>query len=168
LPVRENLTLKLKYTKYQIALEIMGFLLLVGIIIFVYTRWNQIPQQVPTHYNAIGEIDSWGNKDIIIFLPEISILLYAFMTIASYYPQSVNVSILSLISNVKITDKNKEAVNQNKCNLSLFTKVEILTFIFFLIYYITTSQSLPIIFLSFFITIILVTSIFFITRIILL
>ena len=146
----------------------MGFLLLVGIIIFVYTRWNQIPQQVPTLYNGIGEIDSWGNKDIIIFLPEISILLYAFMTIASYYPQSVNVSILSLISNVKITDKNKEAVNQNKRNLSLFTKVEILTFIFFLIYYITTSQSLPIIFLSFFITIILVTSIFFITRIILL
>ena len=125
----------------------------------------KFPQQIPTHYNAMGEIDSWGSKDIIIFLPEISILLYAFMTGASLFQQSMNVSMLSLISVVKITAKNKETVNLNKRNLSLFIKIEILSFIFFLIYYMTTSQSLPFIVPLFFITIIFVTSIFFIIRI---
>ena len=160
--------MKLKYNKYQIDLEIIGLLLLVGIIIFVYIRWNQIPQQIPTSYNLMGQIDSWGSKDIIIFLPEISILLYVFMTATSFFPQNLNVSLVSIISLEKIIDENKEALNLNKRNLSLLTKVEILTFIFFLLYYLTTSQSLPIIIPSFFITIILVTSIFFIVRIILL
>jgi uncharacterized membrane protein len=158
--------MKLNYTKYQIALEIIGLLLLVGIIIFVYTRWDQIPQQIPISYNAMGEIDTWGSKNIIIFLPEISILLYAFLTVSSFFPQSLNISLVStIISSEKISDENKEAVNINKRNLSLFTKVEILTFIFFLLYYLTTSQSLPIIIPSFFVTIILVTSIFFLVRI---
>lgn len=158
--------MKLNYTKYQITLEIIGLLLLVGIIIFVYTRWAQIPQQIPISYNAMGEIDTWGSKDIIIFLPEISILLYAFMTATSFFPQNFNISLVStIISSEKLAEENKEAVNLNKRNLSLFTKVEILTFIFFLLYYLTTSQSLPIIIPSFFVTIILVTSIFFLLRI---
>ncbi|WP_197078783.1 MULTISPECIES: DUF1648 domain-containing protein [Methanosarcina] len=31
-------------------------------MLFIYARWVQIPQQVPVHYNALGEIDSWGSK----------------------------------------------------------------------------------------------------------
>jgi len=86
-------------------LKTVGFLLLVGMIVFVYTQWNQIPQQVPMHYNAMGEIDRLGSKYGILFLPAISILLYTFITVVSFFPQIWNVP-------VKITDENKEIVSQ--------------------------------------------------------
>jgi len=77
--------MKLKYTKLQLALEIIGLLFLVGMIVFIYTQWDQIPQQVPMHYNALGEIDRWGSKYQTLILPAIGILLYTFMTVVSFF-----------------------------------------------------------------------------------
>ena len=149
--------MKLKYTKFQIALETIGLLLLVGMIVFVYTQWNQIPQQVPMHYNAMGEIDSWGSKYEIFFLPAISILLYVFITAVSFFPHIWNVP-------VKITDENKEGVYISTKDLLLFLKVEILTSFFYINYHTVTAQPLPIIFLPVFMIIIFGTLIFFIVR----
>jgi len=157
--VRENLTMELKYTKFQIALETIGLLLLVGMIILIYTRWNQIPQQIPMHYNAIGEIDNWGSKEDILFLPVVSILLYAFLTALSFFPQIQNIPIL-------ITDENKESVYHNIKNLYIFLKIEIVMLLFLFVYYITIAQPLPIAVIPIFIIILLGTSIFFIVRII--
>ena len=108
--------MKLKYTKFQIVLETIGLILIVGMIIFVYTQWDQIPQQVPMHYNAMGEIDSWGSKYEILFLPAISILLYVFITAVSFFPQIWNVP-------VRITDENKEAVYLSSKDLLIIMKV---------------------------------------------
>lgn len=151
--------MKLKYTKFQITLEIIGLLLLVGMIVFVYTQWSQIPQQVPMHYNAMGEIDSWGSKYEILFLPAISILLYAFITAVSFFPQIWNVP-------VQITDENKEAVYLSTKDLLIFVKIEILASFFYINYHTATAQPLPITFLPVFIIITLGTLIFFVVRII--
>ena len=29
--------------------------------------WNQLPEQIPTHWNAAGEVDGWGSKPFAIF-----------------------------------------------------------------------------------------------------
>ena len=29
--------------------------------------WNQLPEQIPTHWNAAGEIDGWSSKSFAIF-----------------------------------------------------------------------------------------------------
>ena len=29
--------------------------------------WNQLPEQIPTHWNASGEIDGWGSKAFAVF-----------------------------------------------------------------------------------------------------
>ena len=36
--------------------------ILVGLIL-----WNQLPEQIPTHWNAAGEIDGWSSKPFAIF-----------------------------------------------------------------------------------------------------
>lgn len=132
--------MKLRYTKFQAVSEIIGLLLLVGMIIFVYINWNQIPQQVPTHYNANGEIDSWGSKYSILSLLIISIFLYGFITAVSFFPQIWNVP-------VQITAENKEAVYLSTKNLLILVKVEIITLFFYLEYHTITSQPLTIMFL---------------------
>ena len=29
--------------------------------------WNQLPEQMPTHWNAAGEIDGWSSKPFFVF-----------------------------------------------------------------------------------------------------
>ena len=36
--------------------------ILVGVIL-----WNQLPEQIPTHWNAVGEIDGWSSKAFAVF-----------------------------------------------------------------------------------------------------
>lgn len=149
--------MKLKYTKLQLALEIIGLLFLVGMVVFIYTQWDQIPQQIPMHYNALGEIDSWGSKYQTLILPTISILLYIFITVVSFFPQIWNVP-------VQITDENKEVVYLSTKNLIIFMKVEMLIIFFYLNYHTVTAQPLSITFLPISMIIIFGTLIFFIVR----
>ena len=151
--------MKLEYTKLQLALEIIGLIFLVGMVVFIYTQWDQITQQVTMHYKALGEIDSWGSKYQTLILPTISILLYSFITVISFFPQIWNVP-------VQITDENKEAVYLSTMNLIIFIKVEILAIFFYLNYHTVTAQPLSVIFLPIFMIIIFGTVIFFIVRII--
>ena len=36
--------------------------ILVGLIL-----WNQLPEQMPTHWNAVGEVDGWSSKAFAVF-----------------------------------------------------------------------------------------------------
>jgi hypothetical protein len=107
----------------------------------------------------MGEIDKWGSKYEILFLPAIGILLYTFITAVSFFPQIWNVP-------VKITDENKEAVYFSAKDLFILIKVEILAFFFYINYHTLTAQPLPITFLPVFIIIFFGTIIFFTKRII--
>lgn len=109
------------------------------------------------HYNALGEIDSLGSKYQTLILPIISILLYIFITVVSFFPQIWNVP-------VQITDENKEVVYLSTKNLIILMKVEILTIFFYLNYHTVTAQPLSITFLPISMAIIFGTLIFFIVR----
>ena len=36
-------------------------------VLFGLTIWNQLPDKLPTHWNAQGEIDGWGSKVFAVF-----------------------------------------------------------------------------------------------------
>lgn len=39
--------------------------------------WNQLPEQMPTHWNAVGEIDGWSSKPFAIFgLPLLMLVIH--------------------------------------------------------------------------------------------
>jgi Protein of unknown function (DUF1648). len=86
------LTIKLKYTRLQIVLEILGFLLFVGMIAFVFTQWDQFPQRIPAHYNATGEVDDWGDRNVILHILA-SVFLYVLITVFSFLPKTWNIPI---------------------------------------------------------------------------
>lgn len=147
--------MKVKYTKFQVALEIVGSLLLLGMIIFIFTKWNQIPDQVPGHYNAMGEIDRWGSKIEIIILPLMSIFIYAMITGFSFFPQTWNIP-------VKISDFNKEEIYKYAMSLLIFMKVEVVGMFFYITYFTVTGQPLPSYFLPVQLLVIFATLIYFI------
>ena len=36
--------------------------------------WNRLPEQVPFHWNAAGEVDGWASKPVAVFVPSAAML----------------------------------------------------------------------------------------------
>lgn len=52
-----------KYWKVLAITSIVSLLpILAGVIL-----WNQLPEQMPTHWNAAGEVDGWSSKPFAVF-----------------------------------------------------------------------------------------------------
>lgn len=66
-----------------------------GVAIRVMTEGKE---EVPLHWNARGEIDSWGDTWTIVLLPVIALALYGLLTLLQRRPQWYNYP-------CKITDK---------------------------------------------------------------
>jgi uncharacterized membrane protein len=95
--------MKLKKNKFNIFVEIVCLILLIGVLIFLFLNWNSIPDRIPGHYNAMGEIDRIGSKKELLVLPIIGWLMYLGMTVVEKYPQIWN-------TGVTVTEENKERV----------------------------------------------------------
>lgn len=83
--------MKLKYSKPQIVLEALGALLMIAFFVVIGIKYSALPEQIPKHFNAAGEVDRWGSKSSIWFLPIVSVFLYALLTVVSFFPSAWNV-----------------------------------------------------------------------------
>lgn len=153
--------MKTKYTKFQIILEVLTLLILISMIVFICIQWRNIPNQIPGHFNASGQVDRWGNKIEILIMPFFAILLYFIITVITFFPSTWNVP-------VGLNDDNKKAVYRCTKSMIILLKLEVMGDFFYITFYIATSQSLPQAFTSVVLIIIFGTIIFSLVRIILL
>ena len=71
-------------------LESTGKLLIIiiwGLTLFVIFK---LPAVIPTHFNALGQPDDYGNKLTILILPFIATLLYFVLTKLNLHPHTFN------------------------------------------------------------------------------
>lgn len=64
----------------QKILEGLSLAVLAGMFLGPLLFWGWIPDRIPGHYNAAGEITRWGSKGELFLLPVVSVFMYAFMT----------------------------------------------------------------------------------------
>ena len=95
--------MKLKNNKIDWIIEIMCLTLLIGLTAYLIFHWGSIPDKIPAHYDWEGNIDRWGNKSDLIFLPMMSWFLYLLITGLQQVPLVWN-------TGVKITEENEERV----------------------------------------------------------
>ena len=50
--------------------------ILAGVIL-----WNQLPEQIPSHWNAVGEIDGWSSKPFTVFGMPIILLAFQWLCV---------------------------------------------------------------------------------------
>lgn len=81
----------------------LSLLLLLGTTVFLVVSWPRIPSEVPMHFNALGEIDRWGGKGGLLFLPVIGWAVYVLMTVVEHFPSLWN-------TGVQITAENRVRV----------------------------------------------------------
>ena len=95
--------MNIKDTWADTIMEYLCRIMLIGTLIYLLVCWSTIPDQIPTHYNAAGEIDDWGGKGMIWFTVIISWVLYLGISFIERYPDIWN-------TGVEITRKNSEKV----------------------------------------------------------
>ena len=54
--------------------------ILVGVIL-----WNQLPEQIPSHWNAAGEIDGWSSKPFAVFGLPLILLAMQWLCVAGTF-----------------------------------------------------------------------------------
>jgi hypothetical protein len=152
---KEDILMKLKYTKFQKSLEIITGLFLAFMIIILFANWSSMSESIPIHYNAAGEIDRWGKKISVIILPFIGLFLYALISIVSQFPEAWNIP-------TKLTVENRLQAYHYTKTLLLITKMEMVIAFAYITYRMLYSQSLgkwflPVFLFSLFVSIIYYT-----------
>lgn len=54
-------------TKLEKNLDIASTLILAGTVLWMAAMWKFLPDEIPRHYNVLGEADAWSGKGILIF-----------------------------------------------------------------------------------------------------
>ena len=54
-----------------------GLLALAGSALFLALSWRTMPDRIPTHFGAAGQIDGWGPKSTVLILPILGVLMFS-------------------------------------------------------------------------------------------
>ena len=87
-----------------------------GLTLYTYIK---LPTTIPTHYNASGQADDFGNKMTLLFLPILATILYLGLTQLNKYPYIFNYM-------TKITEENAQYQYSLATRLLRFLKLAIL------------------------------------------
>ncbi len=82
--------LKLPLTRMEIGFEVTAALGVLAIIFMTVLFWPALPELVPRHFGFTGKADAWADRNFVIFLPAVALLLYAAMTALGRYPHLFN------------------------------------------------------------------------------
>lgn len=149
--------MKLKYTKLQIAIEVLGLIALLGMIAFVALKWNNLPSKIPMHYDAQGAVNKWGGKNEILLMPVISVVLYVLISVVSFFPKSWNMP-------TKVREENKLEVYSSMKTMLILMKAELVAVFFYITYKMAMQAALEPWFLPAFLVITIGTVVLFSVR----
>ena len=67
-----------------------GNILILAVWIFVLLTFSGLPESIPIHFNASGQVDGFGSRMLIFILPLLSSILFAGLTILNRHPHVFN------------------------------------------------------------------------------
>jgi len=88
--MKDRPIIKLDLTFGDKIIEFIAWLSLAIVWIMTISNFNQLPEIIPTHFNAAGQANGFGGKAAIFTLPIISSLLFLLLTWLNNFPQLFN------------------------------------------------------------------------------
>lgn len=85
--------IKIKLTKNDKVIEIIGWLTLGLLWVLAILNYSSLPDIIPTHLNVVGEVNNYGGKGTILFLPILGTILFVGMTIMNKFPPVFNLPV---------------------------------------------------------------------------
>jgi len=81
----------------------IAFISMVICYIYILMNWSGMPDKIPGHYDALGNVTSWSSKGTVWFMPLIMLAMFILLTVVGMFPSLWN-------TGVKITDENRDRV----------------------------------------------------------
>ncbi|SFA87570.1 Protein of unknown function [Lentibacillus halodurans] len=85
--------------KWEKIFHSASIVLIIMTFMYAALKYASLPDTIPIHFNAQGEVGNWGNKAMIFMLPVISLLLYIMFYFLNMVPHLFNLP-------VNITEEN--------------------------------------------------------------
>lgn len=79
-----------EWTGIDWTLEILAFSLLVMLIATPFCSYDLLPEKIPRHFDAMGQPDAWGNRQMVWSLPIVGLVLYAGLSYINRFPHVFN------------------------------------------------------------------------------
>ena len=115
----ERPKIKLQLTLSDKIIEVTSYVALFAFWLMNIFSFSTLPENIPTHYNGMGEVDSYGPKTTIFLLPVLGTVLFTFLTYIIKKPETFNYT-------VEITEENALEQYTNSTKLIRFMKLALI------------------------------------------
>jgi uncharacterized membrane protein len=125
--------IKLTLSPFEKRLDVASKIFLITIWFFTFYAFLKLPATIPTHFNASGQVDKYGDKSTLLFLSFLVTIIYFGLSQLNKYPHIFNYP-------QKITEDNAERQYAIATKMLRLLKLAILIifFLIFLFTYLTT------------------------------
>ena len=107
--------INLPKTKREKVWDYIGGGVFLASIALIFVLWGEIPDEIPGHFNGLGEVDRWGSKFELFILPCIGLFLWIMMSLLEKAPHMHNYPARLNESNVeKFYLNSRKALNEIK------------------------------------------------------
>lgn len=151
--------MKIKKNKYDIIINFLSLLCLIGTVIFLSISWKTIPDEIPGHYNAAGEVDKITDKNSLIVLLIVGWIMFIGLSVVEKFPQIWN-------TGIQVTEQNKEKVYRILKTMIGTIKLLVALVFSYLTLHSTTGQNLSPLFLPVFLILMFGSITFFIFQLV--
>ncbi|MGD0911716.1 MAG: DUF1648 domain-containing protein [Terracidiphilus sp.] len=103
-------------------LSLAALAALAFITINVFYGPHPLPSRIPTHFDALGNVNGWGSTQSLLFFPVFAAAMYLLLTAVSGFPAKFNYP-------VKVTGLNRAQLQQLALSLLASIKAELLVFL---------------------------------------
>lgn len=138
-------------------MEVLAIAFLVGMFVYMIINWGRLPEKIPMHYNFAGEIDNWGSKSGLFFMPIMSVFLYLLLTVVTFFPSAWNMP-------VTVKEENKLRAYSCVKTMMILMKLEIMICFFYISNTMVNTKALSGGFLPIFLILIFGTIAYFIVK----
>lgn len=88
--MKQRPIIKLELTTTDKAIELLSWISIMAIWLLTIISYTNLPDIIPTHYNAEGDADGFGGKRMILIEPIIATFIFFGMTILNKFPHTYN------------------------------------------------------------------------------
>ena len=85
--------------------EVLAILILLAATIFVLVNWNDMPEQIPSHYDFKGQVDAYGGSGSLIFAMVMGWILVLTMIVISRFPSAWNTGVERTPANAAVVNR---------------------------------------------------------------
>lgn len=106
----------------DIIIDILSATILILMIAYTYISYSGLPETIPSHFNAKGEVDGYSEKIMLWMLPAIGVIMFFGLYVMNKFPHLHNYM-------VNITDDN--ALKNYRMSTRIIRFVSLFTMLIF-------------------------------------